>query len=557
MPPTENRLHPADLLELDPTQRQVLLRVVRRGRVKRSAVLRALPAQEAQAVDVALAGLVARGWLEQAQTGGEAVFQIRWGKRATIDLGKTDLRRQLGGRSLYASLNLPEEVEPPTQPAADRQRQALFFMLILAIVNSLVLGILDVVAVSGFVENLNTRSLPWLWTVEMLIGLGFSGFYLQSIDRIPRLKLVNWLLGGLAGLYLVFAVLFVAGMSTRITFPLLYLIYTQQAIVFPMAFWNLANDEYSLVEARKVFPWLASGEMIGRLIGYALFSLPGLMGWADLEAFLAGNPHLLLLVSAVLFLAGLFQSRKAPEAHGQRVEMAARSLRESFTEALDIVRRVPLFRHLTVASTLVWTTLIILWFLFYQALDNQSGGEGGFALGYSLFNIAYLLVPLLMQWRLTGYLFKVIAPSDVLLGLPLVALLGVLVGLVFRGDAGMVAAIFLPMVAYNAWDLPAMQALQNLVPEERRGRVRALLSNYSYALGIIFGSALLGLLLLIERHLPPEIFRLLALMLALIAALGAVTAALWARSTYEESLLSWRLSRRQRNSNVLDKLGDL
>ena len=87
--------------------------------------------------------------------------------------------------------------------------------------------------------------------------------------------------------------------------------------------------------------------------------------------------------------------------------------------------------------------------------------------------------------------------------------------------------------------------------------MRALLSNYSYALGIIFGSALLGLLLLIERHLPPEIFRLLALMLALIAALGAVTAALWARSTYEESLLSWRLSRRQRNSDVLDKLGDL
>jgi hypothetical protein len=557
MPPSEDRLHPADLLDLDPVQRRVLLLAVRRGRVKRSEALRALPAQAAQTVDEALAGLVARGWLEQARAAREAVFQVRWGRRPSIDLGKTDLRRQLGGRSLYASLSLPEEVEPPTRPAASRQPQALSFMVALAIVNSLVLGILDVVAVSGFVENLNTRSLPWLWTVEMLVGLGFSGFYLQSIDRIPRLKLVHWLLGGLAGLYLVFALLFVAGISTRITFPLLYLIYTQQAIVFPMAFWNLANDEYSLVEARKVFPWLASGEMIGRLIGYALFSLPGLVGWAELESFLAGNPHLLLLVSAALFLIGLFQSRRAPETREQRVEAAARSLRESFDEALDIVRRVPLFRHLTVASTLVWTTLIILWFLFYQSLDNQSGGGGGFALAYSLFNIAYLLVPLLMQWRLTGYLFKVIAPSDVLLGLPLVTLLGVLVGLVFRGDEGMVAAIFLPMVAYNAWDLPAMQALQNLVPEERRGRVRALLSNYSYALGVISGSALLGLLLLFERRLPPDIFRLLALMLALIAALGAVTAALWARSTYEESLLSWRLSRRQRASDVLDKLGDL
>jgi len=159
-----------------------------------------------------------------------------------------------------------------------------------------------------------------------------------------------------------------------------------------------------------------------------------------------------------------------------------------------------------------------------------------------------------MQWRLTGYLLKIVAPSDVPLGLPLVILLGVLVGLLFRSDAGMVAAIFLPMMAYNAWDVPALQALQNLVPEERRGRVRALLSNYSYALGIIFGSTLLGILLLFERMLPLEIFRLLTLMLALMAALGSVTAALQARSTYEESLLSWRLTRRQRTSDVLKKL---
>jgi len=54
--------------------------------------------------------------------------------------------------------------------------------------------------------------------------------------------------------------------------------------------------------------------------------------------------------------------------------------------------------------------------------------------------------------------------------------------------------------------------------------------------------------------LPLEIFRLLTLMLALMAALGSVTAALWARSTYEESLLSWRLTRRQRTSDVLKKL---
>ncbi len=545
MPPTEAHFNPMDLLDLNADERTLLLTVIRQGWVKRSD----------PALDPVIDSLISRGWLEQASERGEPVYHIRFGRRTTVDLGKTDLRHKLGLKHLFASLHLPEPEEAQPQPAAARQNKTLFFMLGLAIVNSLVLGMLDVVAVSGFVENLNTRNLPWLWTVEMLIGLGFSGFYLQSIDRIPRLKLVNWLLGGLAVLYLIFAGLFVAGVSTRITFPLLYLIYTQQAIVFPMAFWNLANDIYSLVEARRIFPWLASGEMIGRLIGYALFSLPGLLGLSRFEAFLAGNPQLLLLASAALFVLGLFQ--RGPEPRDQRVETAAKSLRESFEEALEIVRKVPLFRHLTVSSTLVWTALIILWFLFYQALDHQSTAQGSFALGYSLFNIAYVLVPLLMQWRLTGYLFKVIAPSDVPMGLPLVTLLGVLLGAMFRSDGSMVLAIFLPMVVYNAWDMPALQALQNLVPEERRGRVRALLSNYSYALGIIFGSILLGLLLLVERALPPDIFRTLALMLAMMAALGAVTAALWARSTYEESLLSWRLTRRQRTSDVLDKLEEL
>jgi hypothetical protein len=537
-------LRPADLLDLDADERSILLVCIRRGRWICSG----------RENESALERLVARGWLSQAEEGGETVYRVRWGRRSTHDLGKVDLRHQALLRSLSASRGLPEPIEPPTQPAAARKRQTLTFLLSLAIVNSLVLGVLDVVAVSGFVETLNTRNLPWLWTVEMLIGLGFSGFYLQSIDRIPRMKLVHWLLGGLAALYLVFAGLFVLGVSTRITFPLLYLIYTQQAILFPMAFWNLANDAYSLVESRRVFPRLASGEMIGRLIGYALFSLPGLVGFIRLESFLTDSPGLLLLVSAGLFLLSLLQSLRTSAPSNDRAGAVGKSLRESFTEALETVRQVPLFRHLAVTSTLAWTALILLWYLFYQALDHQSAAMDSFALGYSLFNIASLILPLLVQWRLTGHLLKIVAPSDVPLGLPLGILLGVLVGLLFRSDAGMVAAIFLPMMVYNAWDVPALQALQNLVPEERRGRVRALLSNYSYALGIIFGSTLLGILLLFERMLPLEILRLLTLMLALMAALGSVTAALQARATYEESLLSWRLTRRQRTSDVLKKL---
>lgn len=550
-------LNPADLLDLDTLEREILLRIVRHGRMRQSDIQRSFikssPSQREKEIEQALQSLLERGLLVRTHWIGEPGYKVRWGGRSTHDLDKADLRHRAMLRDLSASMDLPE----PDQEYPHRANMGwpLFFILTLAVINSLVLGVLDVVAVSGFIENLNTRNLPWLWVVEMLLGLGFSGFYLQSIDRIGRRTLVNWLLGGLAVLYLFFAVLFMLGVSTIITFPLLYLIYTQQAIVFPMAFWNLAGDVFSLVEARRIFPWLASGEMIGRLIGYALFSLPGLVGLTRLETFLSTSPHLLLIGSAALFMIALIlSSRREVADREERAAAPARSLAESFSEAFETVRQVPLFRHLAITSTLEWAALIILWFLFYQALDNQSAQAGSFALGYSLFNIAYLVVPLAMQWRLTGYLLKTVRPSDVPLGLPLATLAGVLLGLFMKNDAGMVLAIFLPMVTYNAWDLPALQAIQNLVPEERRGRVRALLNNYSYALGIILGSILLGGLLLFEKMLSLALFRLLALMLVLIIALGAVTSALWARATYEESLLSWRLNRRQRASDLLDKL---
>lgn len=558
--------HLTDLFDLDSNERLILLTIFRHGNLTHEALLKAVKkskAGKANEIESALASLIERGWLRRTGEEDEPLYQLQFARRSLHGLGEANLKHKLGIYSVVSThdlLDIVEETTKPAEAAHPQAKQILFYMLALAIINSLVLGLLDVVAISGFVKTLNTQNLPWLWVIEMLAGLLFSGFYLQSIDRIARTRLIHLLLGGLAALYLIFGGMFLLGVSTAITFPLLYLIYSQQVIIFPIAFWNLANDLYSLVEARRIFPRLASGEMIGRLIGYAIFSLPGLLGLKQMEAALANGQIELLFFSAGLFVLGLtyslllFRDKPITQAHA---EQPVKSLRQSLEEAAETIREVPLFRYLTLSSALEWIALIILWYLFYQSLDQGAAQAGGFALGYSLFNIGYLIIPLLMQWRLTGYLLKIVAPRDVPLGLPLVLLVSVLLGLIFQNGFGTVSAIFLPMVVYNAWDLPALQAVQNLVPEERRGRVRALLNNYSYALGVIVGSVVLGIMILIDAafgYPNNGWFRLFALMLALFAALGAVTSALWARATYEESLLSWRLTRRQRKSDVLEKL---
>ena len=49
-------------------------------------------------------------------------------------------------------------------------------------------------------------------------------------------------------------------------------------------------------------------------------------------------------------------------------------------------------------------------------------------------------------------------------------------------------------------------------------------------------------------------FLAFALTLAMIAAVAGVTSMLWARATYEDSLFSWRIRRRQRARDLLDKI---
>ena len=97
-----------------------------------------------------------------------------------------------------------------------------------------------------------------------------------------------------------------------------------------------------------------------------------------------------------------------------------------------------------------------------------------------------------------------------------------------------------------------MNTVQYLVPQERRARVGALLNNYAYAFGKIFGSLVLGLIL--AGGLTNSF---VYLAVALVAALAGLATAIMVRLTYEKSMLSWRVARRARSASVFDKLGDL
>jgi AAA family ATP:ADP antiporter len=103
-------------------------------------------------------------------------------------------------------------------------------------------------------------------------------------------------------------------------------------------------------------------------------------------------------------------------------------------------------------------------------------------------------------------------------------------------------------------DDSARKSFQALVPEERRGRVSTFMSNYLPALGTIVACLIAGVIVLIGLAQNSEL-HIIYLIVAAIAAAFAIWAIFKMRAVYDNSMMNWRLKRRQRGtSSVLDKL---
>ncbi len=544
-----------------------------------------------QVFEESLAELVESKWLWKTGEGETAIYSGRLKRRYSGMRLQMEMSHKPGAiftstwqmLEAKATIEIDREkatsatptVRRPDAPAKNLAgwfsgaRKILILLLALSAINFFAVASIDVTGVSGFVETVGAKNLPWISIAEMLLGLGVTGIYIQYADRVPSLRLIKFMLGILVGVYAITAGLFFAAKYTQLLdglaavfnlkessallYPLLYLMRSQQIVVFPIAFWNLANSYYTMSDARRVFPMIASGEMIGGLIGYALFT--ELFGRAAVVT--KDNAFELLVLCGLLFLLVLSVIHLTlKEPNNGDDERERDSIIQNFKDGMEVIRAVPVFRYLAITIALVWISLPILEYHFYTNLDAMSGAQsGGFENFYSLYNIGLTLLPLLLQWKIIPALTKRVELRNAFVVLPLALVLGALLMNLSLNVYVVAVVVLVGFTVYASWDSPMTNTLQYLVPEERRGRVGALLNNYAYAFGKILGSLFLGLIL--SAGLTDNANSSLYLTLALVAALGSLGAAFLVRATYEKSLLSWRVARRARSSSVLDQLNDL
>jgi hypothetical protein len=415
--------------------------------------------------------------------------------------------------------------------------------------NSLALNVADVVAVSGFLDQVETPQILIVWLVDMLLIILATGLQSLIVDRFDRITLMRAMVFGFALAYIVLRLLFTFQAPGWLNYSLLYLLAEQQWLFFPLIFWILANDIFGMAQAKRLFPLIGVLGFVGEVLGLSLVTVsPGLIKRLGIS-----SAELLTLIVLIYLLAYFLISMGLRNVRLRKTRQKQETVRETLTEGWGFVREVPSFRYQMLSILAVSAAITTIEFHFLDTANATFTDPGRFQTFYGLYYLVVTISAIIVQSLVTSRLIERINLKNTFLILPFILLLGAICMIASPGMAIATIGFALPYLTKDTVDESTRKAFQALVPEERRGRVSLFMDSYLYALGVILGCLVTGVIVLVGIQLSTSLFRLY-LATAVLATLVAIWAIFKMRTVYESSLLNWRLKRRQRRSSVLDKL---
>ena len=425
-------------------------------------------------------------------------------------------------------------------------RLLIAFFVLIALNTAAIEGA-DVVATSSYLERLGLDSLPLLWIADMIVILISSVLYALIADRFRRLKMLQGLVVGFGVTLLFLRLLISYGLPDVIGYTLLYVLVDQQLILFPMAFWAFANDNYNVAVSKRLFPLIAAGGLIGNVVGNwfagqsaAIFARRGLP-----------SDDLLIACSLLFFVAlgvltFVFRDTKTPSTRQSTEEKL--DLRKTWEVGRDFVRNVPLFRYLALLLFFNEIVMTVVEFYFLVQTTERFVDPLQFQAFYGGFKSLLTVVSLLVQVFIAGRLLEKFGLKNAFFTLPTVLIIGSVLAAIRHDFASAIGTRFGARVMLDSLDGPSRRSVQGLVPDARRGRVSAFLDSYVYTTGTIVGCLLLGLFILLERAGVIDSMAAVILYesLAAVMAGAALFFAFRLRAVYEDSMWSPWLRRRKR-----------
>ncbi len=422
------------------------------------------------------------------------------------------------------------------------------------IFNSITLMISDVVAVSGFLAEVDTSRILLVWLVSMLVVLLFARAQSRVIDRFaPQTVLAAGAVIMLAS-YALIRGLFAVGAPPVINYALLYLLVTVQSLFFPLVFWVVANDMTNIAQAKRLFPLLTSLGVVGELIGLALAGLaPSILPRLGIvnEELLTLNAILFVGTFAVL-IATVRSQHSEKHTHQTNPAESSNSDTDGMPNARRFIQQVAAFRYLAISTVCIALAMAVIEYNFLVRFETLTHSVSeNFQQFYSLFWLVETIFSLLINAFVIGRIIERFAIQTTFLFTP-GTLVASLLAALFVPTAGM--ALFgygLSYLSGESLDESSEKMFQALVPEARRGRVSIAMSSTLPAVGRIAGVVLIAGVLAasrLSRH-PMTASGIMVGLGAAIALIGMINAVLVSRS-YDASLLDWRLARRERTVNL-------
>lgn len=416
--------------------------------------------------------------------------------------------------------------------------------------NSVAQQIAGIVSVSGFLSTGSANGVLVVWVIDMLVILLITALQSLIVDRFSRVALMRWMLFAFALVYVVLRLMFTFRVTEQVIYAVMFVLADVQWIVFPLIFWILANDLSDMAQAKRIFPPISSASFVGKLAGIGVA-----MASPAIFTHFAIKPEEVLTVNILIYmLAYLIVEIGLRNARVRQVKQKEETTWETLTEGWNFIKEVPSFRYLTLTVLAISVCLTITEFRFLTVTKATFTTHDVYQQFYSLYRLALTVASLVLQSLLTSRIIQKIELKNAFLILPSTLFAGAIWMLAQTGIISAVGAMFIPKLVQKTVDESAVSTFQALVPEERRGRVRAFIGSYPPAIGTILGALITGAIILIGARLQTENYVYAYLAVAVLTAGLGVAAALKMRAVYDTSLLNWRMKRRQRASSLASKL---
>lgn len=423
----------------------------------------------------------------------------------------------------------------------------VFVLSMILFANYATMGITKVLSVSGFLSEIKDQYILLVWAFDMVLLILATAIQSLIIDRFNRVKLLLGILSIFTILYAILPLTFlIKFLPLGAIYTFIYLLNEQQWGFFPIIFWILVTDIFEPAQNRRLMPIIANFAFVGTLVG---------LGVAAIDVHLKlGSIKLLSLNASIFGLAlmigwlGLRKVKTITTSHHQ-----TSNIKDTLIDGLDFIKTVPVFAYLALSMV---TGGIIMTILLYNTLSNLDLGLGNnFQSFYALYSLAIALGSIILQ-SLGKYLLERIGLRNMFLIQPFIMLLSIIAIFFLPGYWSSASSQGLARINYDTVDLSTRKALQSLSPNEQRGRISVIIDGYLPLLGTIIGSLITfsiisaGIWAGINRELYTSIY----LAVGFIVVIVAIYSAFRMRTTYNDSLLNWRLRRRVKAASILKKI---